>query len=293
MSGLVRQRDGSFEVDLGAFSDRSWLQRLRGEPFVIDPFLVARVITAAMTEAAARDAEGRKVLANFHRLVMHPEDFEELMRLRVTLHRQLGAVLLKHAASIGGAVVDTPAATFVPDESGTLARGRAHLRPEIRETGALPSDRPGEVTLRFQPSPEPPAEAAPVDSGRPASAGTGGVTDGARAVAARLSWTHGAADLVDGQRYAFGRPHDGAPARFIALTGAPVEVNRVHAWIEVRGEEVRVGRAGTNPLRVQGKIVQPGGEISVREPRIELLLSESVVMTVERTQRAAPPTARG
>lgn len=269
MSGLKRLSDGSFEVELRAFAEQTWLERMRGAAFPVDPFLIARVLTAGMSEASARDAEGRKVLANFHRLVLNPDDFEELMRLRVTLHRQIGAVLRRHAEGTGAVLIDTPAATFVPDESGTLTRGRAVLRPEIRETGHLPGDRPGEVTLRFDAAPPPTPVAAPAPAQGPA--------------AARLRWTGGEASLVDGTRYAFGRPHDGAPPRFIALTGAPAEVSRVQAWVELTGPEVRIGRSGANPVRVQGRPVQPGGEITVQGTRVEILLGEAFLVTLERS----------
>lgn len=271
MSGLRRQADGTFEVDLRAFAQQSWMERLRGAPFPIDPFLVGRVLVAGMSESLVRDAEGRKILANFHRLVMHPEDFEELMRLRVTLNRQIGGLLRRHAEGSKGVLIDAPAATFVPDESGTLARGRAVLRPEIRETGQLPGDRAGEVTLRFDDAQAAPQEPPPV-------AAQAAVTP----PAAALVWSGGRAELVEGTRYAFGRPHDGAPPRFIALVGAPAEVSRVQAWVEVRAGEVRIGRTGANPVRVQGRPVQPGGETTVQGDPVELLLGERFVVKIER-----------
>lgn len=269
MSGLKRQRDGIFEVDLRAFADQSWFARMRGDAFPIDPFLISRVLTAAMGEASVRDAEGRRVLANFHRLVMHPDDFDELMRMRVTLNRQIGAVLRRHAESLGAHLVDAPAATFVPDESGTLVRGHASLKPEIRETGRLPGDKPGEVTLRFDD--EAPG-VTPVVAPAAPSVGP---------AAARLVWRGGRVDLAEGTRYAFGRPHDGAPPRFIPLEGAPAEVSRVQAWVEVRDAEVRVGRSGSNPVRVQGRPIQQGGEITVSAPKVEILLGEAFPVAVE------------
>ncbi len=94
MSGLVRRADGSFEADLRAFSNLNFFARLRGDHFAVDPFLVSRLLNAALAQSAARDAEGRAVCANVHRLIMNTDDFDELMRLRVMLHRQIGPAML-------------------------------------------------------------------------------------------------------------------------------------------------------------------------------------------------------
>jgi hypothetical protein len=280
VKGLKRGRDGTLEVDLRSFSDQSWLARMRGDPFPVDPFLISRVLTAGMSEASVRDAEGHRILANFLRLVLHPDDFEELMRVRVTLHRQIGPLLQRHATTSGAVLIDAPAATFVPDESGTLPRGHAALRPEIRETQRLPQDKPGEVTLRFTDSTPGPAGTPPSPLPGPAFAPPSAPPARAGEPTGRLLWSGGRADLVAGTRYAFGRPHDGAPPRFIALEGAPIEVSRVQAWVELHGSEVRVGRAGANPVRVQGRSIQPGGEITVSGARVEVLLGETFAVTI-------------
>jgi hypothetical protein len=67
-----------------------------------------------------------------------------------------------------------------------------------------------------------------------------------------------------GLRVTIGRPHDDPGGRFIALAGASSRINKQQAWIEVAGSELRVGRFSTaNPVTVNGRLVQPGGEIGV------------------------------
>lgn len=270
MGKWTSARWGVFDaVDLNAWRPRrSLLNPFASTPtFVVDAALVAAVLRDGMDATNQRDANGRTILANAFRLVLHPDDFEELMRLRRLLQDQIGPVLVSHAATRRALLVDAPVATFVPDESGTLTRGKASLTCEIKDAPA--SGQAGrEVTMRF---------AAVDPSGGPT---TTRVTDGP--VAALLSWTGGQQTLHQGIRYAFGRPHDGAPSGFISLTGAPDVVSRTHAWVEVGAAGIRIGRIGQNPVRVENRPLAHGGDIELTLASARILLGESFEVLVER-----------
>lgn len=275
MSGLKAAAEaGSFEVDLAWFAP-GW-KVFRPRAFVVDPALVASVLTAALPQGQRLDARRRPIYANHFTLVMHPVDFDQLMQLRVRLHRDIGPVLAEAVRAGKADVVGPLVATFVPDESGRLVRGWAALRGQFLEVDRLPGEVAGEVTVRF----DDPVVATPVTPVVPALSAPDAVT--LAPPGARLSWPGGRAELTSGVRYVLGRPHDGPPRRFVALAGAGSAINRQQAWIEVGDDGVRIGRfADANPVVVRGRPVQPGGELAVAAGEVELVLSQELRVMLE------------
>lgn len=83
-----------------------------------------------------------------------------------------------------------------------------------------------------------------------------------------------------------GRPHDGAPANFVALEGASNRISKLHIAVENGATGVMISRPSqANPLDVADRPVQRGGKRLVEQLPVEIKLSngEMVLRLLPRT----------
>jgi hypothetical protein len=70
------------------------------------------------------------------------------------------------------------------------------------------------------------------------------------------------------------------------LVGAGATVNKVQAWIEVQRDGVRIGRLSqANPVQVDGRVLQPGGDVDVARGAVVLRLSNELEISVALERR--------
>lgn len=249
----------------------------RGQVVHVDPFLIAQAIALVMAECSVRSATGRPIVWNEYRVILARADHDRIRPLQVPLERDLRTVLGAQARTREAELVGELRVTVVFDEADELAAGEGVVRAAFVPTDQL-QVRAGEMTMRLGWS------AAGEIAVRAAGAGdTVIVEDSTASTSHLLRWPGGEASLALGATLIVGRPHDGAPAQFVSLTGAGAKINKQQLWIAVAPTSVRVGRfAGANPVHVGGQAVAAGEEIEAALP-VEISLSRGVlVLTVQR-----------
>lgn len=275
----------TFDVDVGAFD--GFLSRWFKGPVAIDPFRVGAALRAVMRSCDVRTATGRPLLWNDYRVFLRPQDWEGLRALGRRTQEDLGTILLEEVHSQNAEIVGVPTVRLLLDEghgADAVAPGHVVVRvafTEAAELAAIPDDG---MTIRVGGPVRPPAAASPAPVVSSAGDHTQRVEE--PGLGARLTWVggHGWAPL--GARVLLGRPHDGAPPGFVPLVGAGATVNKVQAWIEVQRDGVRIGRmAQGNPVQVDGRVLQPGGELDVPRARLALRLSNELEITVTLDRR--------
>lgn len=235
----------------------------------VDPYLLARAVAEVMHACSFRTARGGRLLWNEYRMILARADFDVVRALQGPLERDLGAALADEAAATGAEMVGELRVSVVYDESDELRAGEATIRVAFQPTEQLAAPQSGELTVRF--------DAAQLSGLMRAVGSTETVIvqdSGAGVGSVRLRWRGGEAQLAPGTTFALGRPHAGAPAPFIALTGASARVNKQQLWMAAAGAAVRVGRyPAANPVHVNGKALAPGEEVVVAVP-FEIVLSK-------------------
>jgi hypothetical protein len=257
----------------------------RGAPVQVDPFLIARAIALVMRECTVRSAAGRPILWNAYRMILARRDFELVRSLQGPLERDLRDVLAQEAQARAAELVGELRVTVVFDEADELAAGQGVVRVAFVPTEKLVVGAAGEMTVRLDGwavageiasrasrVPGPPADTVVVD-------------DATRSAADRcvLRWSGGEAVLAAGATVVVGRPHPGAPAHFVSLTGAGPKVNKQHLWIVAGASRVRIGRlVNANPVHVNGQPVAASQDIEVALPAEISLSRGELVLTVRR-----------
>jgi Protein of unknown function (DUF3662) len=273
----VIQQDGldQFRIRFGELA-----RVRRGQPVLIDPFLIARAIALVMRECTVRSAAGRPITWNQYRLILARRDFDQIRPLQAPLERDLRQVLAEEAKSRQAELVGELRVTVVFDEADELAQGEGVVRVAFVPTERLAAPRPGEMTMRldaFMVSGEIAARAP--------SSGTDTVSvdDVAAATGWVMRWPGGQAPLAPGHPIAVGRPHADPPAPFVALAGAGSKVNKLHFWIAVTPASVRIGRfAKANPVHANGRSIGAGEELEVALPAEISLSHGDLVLSVTR-----------
>ena len=252
----------------------------RGQPVLIDPFLIARAIGLVMRECTVRSAAGRPITWNQYRLILARRDFDLIRALQAPLERDLKQVLAEEAKSRQAELVGELRVTVVFDEADELAAGEGVVRVAFVPTERLAAPRPGEMTMRLDSYMVSGEIAA-----RAPSSGTDTVSvDDALATGWVLRWPGGEAPLAPGHPIAVGRPHADPPSPFVALAGAGAKVNKLHFWVAVTPTSVRIGRfAKANPVHANGQSVAAGEDLEVPLPAEISLSHGDFVLSVSRT----------
>lgn len=254
----------------------------RGAPVQVDPFLIARAIALVMRECTVRSAAGRPILWNEYRMILARRDFELVRSLQGPLEGDLRGVLAQEAKAREAELVGELRVTVVFDEADELASGQGVVRVAFVPTEQLSIARAGEMTVRLDGW----AVAGEIAARAPKSpADTVFVDDATSSAADRcvLRWSGGEAVLAAGATVVVGRPHPGAPAHFVSLTGAGPKVNKQHLWIAAGASRVRIGRlVNANPVHVNGQPVAASQDIEVALPAEVSLSRGELVLTVRR-----------
>lgn len=259
MSAIAKDGLDQFRVRFGELA-----KVRRGEPVQIDPFLIAQAIGLVMRECSVRSAAGRPIVWNDYRLIMARSDYERIRPLQAILERDLESVLAQEAQARKAELVGELRVTVVFDEADELAAADGVVRVGFVPTDKLAAPRSGEMTMRLDAW----AAAGEIIAKVPKpGADTVFVDDSVTGPRCSIYWAGGRASLPHHATVVVGRPHDGAPAQFIALLGASGTVNKQHLFLVATATHVRVGRfPKANPVHVNGNPVTAGEEVEVALP---------------------------
>jgi hypothetical protein len=233
-----------------------------------------------MRECTVRSAAGKPIVWNDYRVILARRDFDFIRPLQGPLERDLRLVLAEEAKTRKAELVGELRVTVVFDEADELPAGHGVVRVAFVPTDKLAAPRAGEMTMRLDAW----AVAGEIIARAPKpGSDTVLVADAPAAAGCVVRWAGGRAALPPHAAVVVGRPHDGAPAQFIALTGAGSTVNKQHFFLVATGDRVRVGRfPKANPVHAGGTLVAAGDEIEVTLP-VEISLSRGdFVLRVEQ-----------
>ncbi|MEQ1506110.1 MAG: hypothetical protein ABMB14_28010 [Myxococcota bacterium] len=268
MRGVTREQPDAFRVDLRVMAGGRWWP-LGGKAPRVDPHLVATAVLGLIGECSDRDARGRPLVWNRYRLFLSQADYDNLRPLLDRLRVDLGELMQERLDAIGAGVVgplqlDVLVAEDTPQASGTAI-----------------------VQVGFQPgAPAPTATPdATVRAGRYADEAISGTThrvaEPTGSAVAVLVWPGGSAFLAEGVRSVLGRPHPGSSGSFVPLHGATPTINKRQLFVEPTDGGAIVGRlAGANPVQVNGRLLQPGGEVELAGFPIHLSLSDGALCPI-------------
>jgi hypothetical protein len=278
MSGEAVTREGAdrFLIELGELARKVNRGHRRGDPVLVDPFLIARTIAEVMRACTFRTATGQRLLWNDYRMILARADYDVVHSLQGPLERDLGQALANEAAATGAELVGELKVSVVYDEADELRTGQAAVRVAFVPTERLVATRAGELTVRF--------DAAQLAGLMRAvgSTETVIVQDTASTTSFLVRWPGGQARVADGATLVLGRLHDGAPAGFIALTGS-AKINKQHVWITAGAAAIRIGRfVGANPVHVNGASVGAGLHVDTTPPTEVSLSRGELALTIVR-----------
>jgi hypothetical protein len=283
MNGIRKLGPQAFDVDLGAFD--GFLARWFGGPVAVDPFRVGSALRAVMGACDVRTATGRSLLWNDYRVFLRPADWEGLRALGRRTQEDLASILLEEVHRQNAEIVGVPLIRLLVDEAeggDAVAAGHVVVRVAFSEPADLAAVPDDGMTIRVgAPGARPAVAHVPAPSRSDATQRVEEPGPGAR-----LAWPGGQAWAPLGARVLLGRPHDGAPPGFVPLVGAGATVNKVQAWIEVQRDGVRIGRLSqANPVQVDGRVLQPGGDVDVARGAVVLRLSNELEISVALERR--------
>lgn len=269
MPGITREKLNQFRIRFAEL-DRGVLDRFRPAERVVDPYLVCRAVTEVMRQASMRSAAGRLLVWNEYRIILAPGDLEPLRALERRLRRELEAALAGEAQRLQAEVVGDVRVHLVADESGELRAGEAVVRADFAtgERGAA-----SDMTVRVSGQ----TIMGTIITGA-AAGSTVEVPDRDQLV---VAWPGGSARLTAGVRAVLGRPHAGAPAHFVPLTGASARISKQQLWILPDPDGAAIGRfPRANPVEVAGALLPSGQEMRVAELPVEISLSRGELLLV-------------
>ena len=281
MAGVIPdENDPSiFQVDWSALKAgrNPWK---RGRKAIVDPFLVAMAVKEVMRQCPNRTATGIPLVWNDYAVFLDIADWTRIKKLEGTLVRDLGGVIEKELAGLKAEMVGPLNVRLLRDESGNVRPGSGVVKPDFTEARKLARPDPSEMTVRVGKAvahslTDLPTERVPEMPLQGASSGL------------RVQWEKGSAMLAGGTRIVLGRPHQPSSPGFVPLTGAASKINKRHLWIEGGGGGVIIGRfSEANPVEVQGRLVQRGGQIAVDKFPVQVDLSNGEMkLTIDRVER--------
>lgn len=277
MPGLIQDDHDpqTFRVDWSALwaGHRPWR---RGRKVPLDPFLVAKAVTALMRACPDRTAVGGALVWNDYAVFLDLSDWSRIKKLEATLVRDLGAVVEKELEALHAEMVGPLSVRLVRDESSGVPPGGAVIRGDFTEAERLAPADPAEMTVRVGRS---------ITPRLPLEPPTVRVSDNSeKAEGLRVTWPRGEAVVADGSRIVLGRAHKPAAPGFVALSGASNKINKRQVWIESGAGGVIIGRfSGANPVQVAGRLIQSGGQIAVDRLPLDVSLSNGEMsLTIDR-----------
>jgi hypothetical protein len=273
MGAITKDTPDQFRIRFGELA-----KVRRGEPVLIDPFLIAQAIASVMRECTVRAATGRPIVWNDYRMILSRADYELIRPLQAPLERDLRTVLAQEAQARKAELVGELRVTVVFDEADELPPAQAVVRVAFVPTDKQAAPRAGEMTMRFDSW----AVAGEIVAKAPSGTDTVHVAD-SQAGGCSIYWAGGRTSVARGATVVLGRPHDGAPAQFVALVGAGSTVNKQHIFVAAGERTVRIGRfPKANPVHVNGAALAAGEETEVALPAEVSLSRGDFVLTIQR-----------
>jgi len=269
VAAVEREQSQQFRVRFVELAGGLLARFSRRDSVDVDPFLVARALAEVMRRCEFRAANGRKLIWNDYRMIFARHDFELLGPFGALLDSDVRAAISTTAKSIGGDLLGPLRVTLVVDESNELPRGEAVVRTAFVPAEDLGRGAPGERTILLDPDAPPMSTAIVPDAHVSPTFG--------------LRWATGSVALPSGVFAILGRPHPGAPARFVPLDGASAKINKQQVLLSTGASTVRVARLpDANPVHVNGRSLDPGAEVELAPPLRVSLSNDDLVIEVVR-----------
>ncbi len=278
-SAFERVGDGRYRVDFARLRSKGvggLLRRLTGHTRdgTPDPFAIAQTVAGVMRRCTDQDAIGRPELWNEYKVFLSMSDHERLRTRERRLRAQLDTVVRKTLDQLRAATIGEPVIRILVDEGSDLPAGIGHVTANYVETAAIADPGDHEMTVRVPKRKGRMADRAPTES----------IADPAGEGHLRLTWGPHQASVAPLQKVQLGRPHAGAPERFVELKGADRKINRCQLSIENAVDAVVITRhSGTNPVQVDDRLIQRGGKLRVATLPVTVSLSSgSITLRLER-----------
>ena len=280
MGGIVRdeQDPQKFHVDWAAVHAglNPWK---RAAKVSVDPFLVAKAVRGVMRQCSHQTAAGRPLVWNEYTVFLELSDWEHVKKLESTLVRDLGGIVEKEIAKLKAEMVGPFNVRLLRDEGGSVRPGAAVVKVDFSEVETPVTADSGEMTVRLSTPLGRTVLEMQTQNLPDLSNGEG---EGPEEL--RISWPEGETTVRGGARVVLGRPHTGETPGFVPLLGASTKINKRQVWIEAEDGGAVIGRlSDANPVEVNGRLLQAGGQIDVDVLPAEISLSSGeLVLTVER-----------
>jgi hypothetical protein len=227
----------------------------RSEKVIIDPYLVAKAIKGVMRQCTQQTATGKPLVWNDYAVFMDLNDWEQVKKLEATLTRDLGAVVTRTLKKSKAEMVGPLNVRLLRDEGNVVRPNTAIIkvdfRPEEKLEGISGADA-SEMTVRI-----------------------GGLV--AKSV---TDLTQRVPDMEG-----LGVQDDTAPEQ-LRLSGASSKINKRQLWVEADEDGALIGRlSDANPVEVNGRLLQAGGQISIEDFPAQISLSSGeLTLTLERIE---------
>lgn len=259
----------------------------RSEKVIIDPFLVAKAVKGVMRQCTQQTATGKPLVWNDYAVFMDLTDWEQVKKLEATLTRDLGAVVTKTLKKSKAEMVGPLNVRLLRDEGNVVRPNTAVIkvdfRPEEKLEG-LSGEDASEMTVRIGGLVA--KSVTDMTQRVPDMEGLGLVADENAPEQLRLSWPGGTTTIRDGNRIVLGRPHPAPSVGFVPLSGATSKINKRQLWVEADEDGALIGRlSDANPVEVNGRLLQAGGQISIEDFPAQISLSSGeLTLTLERIE---------
>lgn len=241
----------------------------------VDLYRIGLAVCSVMARSSERDVDGSLLAWNEYRVYLSRSDYDRLRALQARLQRGLEDRIRQQLDKMKARTVGDPIVRVLVDEETDLPQGVGEVLVAYVVNEALLQPGDGEMTVRVA-QPKPAIAGGDrtqrvIEPGLPGGSG------------ATLRWPQGEARVPPGARAQVGRPHAGAPGGFIALTGASNRINSAQFHIETNEEGVVISRpVRSNPVKVGGRNLQPGGRMVITGPSVDIELSNGeMVVTLE------------
>jgi hypothetical protein len=259
----------------------------RSEKVIIDPFLVAKAVKGVMRQCTQQTATGKPLVWNDYAVFMDLNDWEQVKKLEGTLTRDLGAVVTKTLKKSKAEMVGPLNVRLLRDEGNVVRSNTAVIkvdfRPEEKLENLSGADA-SEMTVRIGGLVA--KSVTDMTQRVPDMEGLGLVADENAPEQLRLSWPGGTTTIRDGNRIVLGRPHPAPSVGFVPLSGATSKINKRQLWVEADEDGALIGRlSDANPVEVNGRLLQAGGQISIEDFPAQISLSSGeLTLTLERIE---------
>ena len=265
---------------------------LGGRPAGATAERLALALRALMQAGDAADGQGRPIAPNYFRLHLEERVRAKLSSRAKWLNDELGEALERWSDELGREPIGRWDLRLNGAGGRKLAAHAVFIRFDFVENRQLPPVKKDEVRLRpmtrrvlamldGEPSPAP---AAPPP--RPPPKTRRAEVEGEPPGSILASWGTGKRERVvmhPKKVYQLGRSHRDAPSvGFVALVGAPMEVDPIHCSVENSGSMVRIKRTSTAPpVRVAGTTIDPGDTLAIKVPADLILGDEACVVHLD------------